>query len=258
MAGLIPPEPDDDIKRRGHYLEPAIATWFADQHPDWQIDSTGTWVHEERPWQAASPDRVVTKPAEPTALLELKTSDLPHEWGEPGTDAIPVGYRAQVMWQMDTVGVHSCHVGVLTAYLAFEEYVVTYDEAEAAFLREQAAAFMDSLPSGKHPRRPDLDGHSATYQAMRELHPDIDGSDVEIDPDLAALYRDAIAAEKDAKTAKAEATSLVCDVVGTGRRAVCAGETVAIRMPGRNGAPPYLKASPARKPAPTNVKEKAA
>lgn len=59
MSGLIDPEPDDDEKRRGHYLEPAIARWFADQHPEWVIEPTGTWGHQDRPWQTASPDRLV-------------------------------------------------------------------------------------------------------------------------------------------------------------------------------------------------------
>jgi hypothetical protein len=52
MAGNIANSADTDITRRGHYLEPAIRAWFADQHPELDVATTGTWVHNERAWQA--------------------------------------------------------------------------------------------------------------------------------------------------------------------------------------------------------------
>jgi len=242
MAGLTEPEPDDDLKRRGHYLEPAIAAWFADQHPDWQVDTTGTWVHPERDWTAASPDRLITTETGEVRLLECKSAAEPSEWGEPGTDQIPAGYRAQVQWQMDVLGVRVCHVAVLTAYLSFAEYVVTYDPDDATFMRTRAAEFMASLPGGKAPRRPDIDGHSATYQAVRELHPDIDGGDYDVPAPLAERYCAARHALKAAETNEREARAELADAMGTAKRAVFDGDVIATRA-AKQGGTPYLTAA---------------
>lgn len=269
MAGLIDPEPDDDEKRRGHYLEPSIAAWFADQHPEWFIERTGTWGHPDRRWQTASPDRLVHRSVDrPTdiALLELKSAATTDEWGDPGTDEIPVGYRAQVMWQMDTLGIHTCHVAVLSAYLEFAEYVVHYDPDEAAYLRDAARRFMDSLPGGPHERRPSLDGATVTYQAVRQLHPDIEPIDVDIDERLAAEYRQALDDFKRAEAEKSRLTAEVADAIGTGRRAVITNpngkaEPVAVRVPGRGDNPPFLRPSPVKRTTtriPTTEKSAAA
>ena len=59
MAGLIDPQPENDEKIRGHYLEPAVAQWFADQHPETIQQPGGTWAHPDRPWQATTPDRLL-------------------------------------------------------------------------------------------------------------------------------------------------------------------------------------------------------
>jgi putative phage-type endonuclease len=175
MAGLIPPDDDNDQKRRGHYLEPAIRAWFADQHPNWHVFTTGTWVHDERPWQAASPDALVYTEAsaddgatQELRVAEFKSAHEDDDWGEPGSDDIPVGYRCQVMWQMDVLGVEVCHVVALTRHLEFVEYVVHYDEAEAELLREAGSDFMTSLAKDEPP---DIDAHGETYRRSASCTP---------------------------------------------------------------------------------------
>ena len=247
MAGLIPPEPEDDQKRRGHYLEPAIRAWFADQHHYHSVETTGTWVNEERPWQAASPDALVLyrDPKEPDvpvitdALAEFKTSHEDWDWGQPGTDDIPVHYRCQVMWQMDCTGVHTCYVAVLTRHLEFVEYVVHWNEAEAMILREHAAGFMASIERGD---RPDIDSHSQTYEAIRQLHPGIQQADIELDEDTTRAYCAARVALDDAKAAEQYAKSLVADRLGNAKRARFAGQTIAQRQAKGLDGIPYLVA----------------
>lgn len=240
MAGLIEPEPDSDLLRRGHFLEPAIVAWFAHEHPDWTIRPSGTWIagHDNR--FAATPDRMVDTGTD-VRCMEAKTAASGDEWGEPGTDQIPPGYRAQVMWEMDCTGTRTCHVAVLGSYLEFAEYVVEYDPDEAQFLREQAAAFLDSLPGGGNPQRPDIDAHDQTFQAIRQMHPDIDPVDVDLDADLARAY---CTARYSLDTAKAEETrtkSLVADALGNGKRAMYLGRALASRQAKGDGVP-YLVA----------------
>ncbi len=244
MAGLVHEEPSDEM-RRGHYLEPAVAQWWADRHPEFDVRASGTWSHPDRPWQIASPDRMLCPHDDtfdeiqpPTAILECKTAADVDDWGDEGTDEIPVGYRAQVLWQMDTIGVDTCHVAVLLPYLQFREYLVRYDAAEAAVMRTVALDFLGTLERGE---RPDIDAHTSTYQAIRALHPDIDPVDIDLAGDLARQYCTARTVLATAKDADQLARALVLDAMGTARRACFDGHVIATRQP--NGThPPKLVA----------------
>lgn len=239
MRGTVPPDPDTDLTRRGHYLEPAIRAWFADQHPHLTVQTTGSWRHPERLWQTASPDGLVLTPDGGVEGFEAKSAVEVDEWGEPGTDEVPVGVRAQVQWQMDTIGTRRTHVAVLTAFLEFRCYVVDYHPGDAETLRAECAAFLDDVNVG---RAPNIDAHNQTYIALRELHPDIDDVNVEIPTRLSDGYRDALAACRAADEQKRLATSLLADAMGNARR--ChdpMGDPIAIRVPGRGDNPPFIR-----------------
>lgn len=248
MAGLLQAPQETKAQSRGHYLEPAIAAWFADQHPEFVVADAGTYVHRDRPQHLANPDRLIRQnpipdaagrfDAECSALLEIKTDADGSGWGEPGTDQIPVYYRTQVQWYLDVLGLDRAYIAVLTGRLEFREYVVDYDPADAAHLRAAADEFLDSLLWSE---MPDLDAHVATYETVRKLHPDIDGEDVDIDPDLAAEF---IAATADAKASEARATrarTALAAAMGTARRARCGTYTIATRQT-KGGGTPYLVA----------------
>lgn len=241
MAGLIPPEEENDQMRRGHYLEPAVCHWWADQHPGWTVTTTGTWIAADDPRWAATPDRLVRTPDGDTHLLEAKTEGSDERWGDEGGDDIPVYHRAQVQWQMHVTGLRVAHVAVLTAHLSFRSYLVHHDPDDVTRLVAAAREFMDSLPLGKRPRRPTIDGHSATYQAVRQLHPDIDDVDLEVPLPLAERFCGAQHALKAAKTTEATARSELADHLGSARRAVYAGHTIATRA-AKTGGTPYLTA----------------
>jgi len=237
MTGLVGDE-DSDEKRRGHYLEPAIAAWFADKRPDLTISPTGTWVHQERAWQVATPDRLAVDQDGNVECVELKSWATVDGWGEPGTDEIPVGIRCQVIWQLDTLGLQRCHIAVILPFLEFQAYVVDYDAGEAQFMRDAATDFLADIRNGV---RPPIDGSDATYQVVRQLHPDIDGDDREIPGYLASAYRRACDAYTAARTDKQGLTSEIIDLMGTARYATWQSERVAMRVPGREGKPPFLR-----------------
>lgn len=255
MANHLDSPPMTIEQARGHYLEPAIRAWFADRHPDWTVRTTGTWQHRDRAWQVASPDGEVWKPFDDgaeLALLECKTDAHPDggpdpEWGEEGTDQIPAGYRAQVMWTMDTIGATVTHVACLSAYLSFREYVVHYDPIEAADIRAQVTAFMDTLPGGSNPRRPDIDAHTATYESIRALNPLIVDNAYEVDDDTAVLYLAAVDAERRAKDEKRYATAVLADAMGDLKYATYQGVKIA-RREQRSGGTPYVKHTGHRPP----------
>jgi putative phage-type endonuclease len=239
--GIELDDDDDPAFRRGHYLEPAIAQWFADQHPELFIKPGGCWAKAGDTWYTASPDRLAhNADISETFGVECKTEADPDGWGEPGTDQIPIEVRVQVMSQMDVVGTRRTYVACLTSYLEFREYVVEFNQDEADVIRKECVAFMDDLANDI---RPNLDSHLATLQTLRAIHPLIEHVDVEITADLAENYQQACAIEKNAKAAKRAATVEVLDAMGNARRAKCLGNNIATRV-AVGDALPFLR--PAR------------
>ncbi|MFF8997090.1 YqaJ viral recombinase family protein [Streptomyces achromogenes] len=219
--GLIGPVAESEEMYWGKVHEPAICARFATEHPNLAVTPAPTYAHPARPWQIANPDRH----AGPD-LLEAKTSRDAEGWGEEGTDQIPVHYRAQCLWYMDVLGARRCWVAVLIAGSEYREYLVEYDQAEAEFMRDKAAAFMESLAAGD---RPAIDGHTATYQTVRELPEGLDDVDVEIETALRDRFHQAQDAYWLAEDELTACKGLLLDAIGTGRRAVCERERVATR-----------------------------
>lgn len=236
MAGNEEPEPQTDVMARGHYLEPGIVAWFRDQHPEWDVVyPAGTWTRSDADWMVTNPDGLVGT----GAVLEVKTDARGDEWGKPGTDQVPVWYRAQAMWGMAITGREVTHFAVLGSYLEMKEYVVEYDADDAAFAIERTAAFLASIEAGTPPA---LDGHDSTYRSVRKLHPEIEDVDAEIPADLAQEF---IAAAVDAEEAtdrlqRAKAEAL--DAMGNAKRAVYGGLHIATRK-SRSGGTPWIEAA---------------
>jgi hypothetical protein len=175
-----PAEIENDQHRRGHYLEPAIVAWFADQHPDWTIRGGGCWQHRDHDWYTASPDRLVT------------TAHRRHR-GRRGQERrrqrrVGRGRQRRDPRRLPRAGrlrdgrrrrTTRAHRGA-AALPRVPRVRRRVRPDEAAFIREQAAAFMARVRNGD---RPDIDSHDQTYEAVRRLHPDIDRVDVELDPE---------------------------------------------------------------------------
>lgn len=235
MRDGIKLEDNFDELRRGHYLEPSIAAWFADQHPAWGISPGGCWQHSDADWYTASPDRLIsTEDPDVICGLEVKSEADGDGWGEEHTDQVPVEVRAQVMSQMDIVGTRRTYVAVLLPYLEFRQYVIDYNEAEAKLIRDECAKFMADLANDVVPN---IDDHAATYQMIRALHPDIDQADVELDYDTAREFCEASRAYKAAEAAWQYQRSVMADLLGSARRGRYLDHTIATRQAKGEGRP---------------------
>jgi putative phage-type endonuclease len=236
----------NDEMSAGIRAESVIAGWFADQHPEYVVHPSGLYANRERPWQLATPDRVLCDaqmhdnpfPDDPTfdwhhydnlidALVECKYVVHGWEgWGEPGTDEIPVHYRAQGLWQADVMGVDEVYFAAWHG-ATFREYLVRRDETDLRMMREAGRRFMARIENDDPPS---VDEHAATLATMKKLHPDLDDRAQEVDAATAAGYRRA-------RALKTHATAL-CDryearlraEMGDAKRAVCDGQTVATRV----------------------------
>jgi len=238
-AGLLTDEIEDTpVMEWGRRLEPVILAKFAEDHLDLTVGPSATYQHADRPWQIANPDAVAFTPADEVELVEAKTARFDDGWGEPGSDEVPIHYRVQALWYLDVLDADVCHLPVLIAGSDYREYLIRYDAAEAAEIRGKVAEFLESIETG---HRPDIDEHTATYSAIKAMHPNIDTADVDLDGDLARRYVAAKAAEKRAKAETQTATSLVADAMGTASRALW-DSTVIARRQARGDGLPYVVA----------------
>ncbi|MFJ3949031.1 YqaJ viral recombinase family protein [Streptomyces libani] len=219
--GLISPVEETEEMYWGKVHEPAICARFAELHPEHPLNVAPTYAVAARRWQIANPDRIWGPD-----LLEAKTARTADGWGTEGTDEIPVHYRAQCLQYLDVLQRRRCHLAVLIAGSEYREYVVEYDPAEAQILRDAGAEFMASLAAGA---RPDIDGHTATYQAIKALPDGIDDIDVPITAGLRDEYFAALDTAKAAEEQKRRLAGLVLDEIGTGHRAVVDRQIVATR-----------------------------
>lgn len=239
-AGRVRDSETTASQSRGHYLEDGIRRWWADQNPDYEVVTGGTYTHKDRDYQLANPDGLLVKNGRPVGVLEIKTDgqDDSETWGKSGTAQIPLYYRTQIQWYLDTLGLPVAHVAVLTARLEFRHYVVKHDETDARILRFRAEQFLDSLMFNSPP---DFDGAKNTYETVRELHPNINGLDIELDYEQAAAYVCAKNALKKAEERELRERSVLADLMGEHKRATYAGMTIANRQ-ARGDGTPYLVA----------------
>jgi putative phage-type endonuclease len=241
MKGALAPEVQNAAMERGHYLEDAVARWVQDQHV-LTLRAGGCWRNRSRPWQVSSPDRLAITPRgtpyEVRGVVEVKTAADWEKWGPDGTDEVPPYYRAQAVWQCDTLEVDTAYMGVLLPRLELRSYVLHPAEGEAEFIRERVRDFLDSLAADVPP---DVDGHSETYSTLRALHPGIDGTEVDLDPDLAQRYARAVLTLRAAEDEHTYARSLVAAAMGDAQKGMLDGRKVAGRQPGPKGSP-YVKA----------------
>lgn len=240
-TGEIGPVEQTPEMEWGNRLEPVIIAKFLDEHPEYVGAGTATYRHSGRPWQITNPDQLIARHPfdDPHTLLECKFSMFGDGWGETGTDEIPVHVRVQTLWYMDVFGFGQAHVAVLIGGCDWREYLVTYDAAEAGLLRNAARTFLDDVAAG---RRPDLDASTHTYQALRELHPDIDPRSVELTDDTARAYLRARADLTVAKDAEQLARNVVADEMTTAQTAWWRGQKIASRQ-ARGDGPAYVVAA---------------
>jgi putative phage-type endonuclease len=226
----------------GHRLESVICDAWSEKRDMLDVERAGTYCHPDRRWQLANVDRLLYDDEfrpNPVGLLEVKTAHQydAHEWGPDGSDEIPPYYRCQVLWYMDVLGVPEAHLAVLIGGSDYREYVIPYSADEAGWLREQGEQFWREVQAGIPPA---IDAHDATYEAVRKMHPDINGEDVVIPNQVYAEYATTKKAADKAAAEHKRAKSTLLDLMGDARRALITADDDTIpvlrRQPGRGGS----------------------
>jgi putative phage-type endonuclease len=216
-----------DAMEWGTRLEDPIAEKFAECHPEYTVHPGGLYRHAEHHWMLATPDRRLRpKDDSPGELLQLKTAYDLDGWGEPGTDDVPLYYRAQVMQEMAVYGAPRCWLVVLAGGTRYREYVVKYDPTDAETLRAAGEAFMRRLADNDPPP---IDAAKATTDTLKVLHANVVDELVSIPQALADQYRARKELLDDAQRNYDEAANQIRDALGAAKTAVCDGQRVATR-----------------------------
>ena len=237
MAGLIEPEPPKEIFALGHDFEPAMASIWKRQNPGWRLsaDEVQIVVPAERfgfP-AAVTLDRRASR-GRARQVVEFKTARDLSAWGDYFTDQAPADYVAQVTAQMLFSGYtdYPAHLMVLGPFFEAHTYVIEFDAEVADAIVARCRDFYESLQSDTPP---ELDDTVSTYDTVKELHPEIDGSTATVDLELAASVLAASDAAKSADTELRYRKTLLLDAMGFAASAVCGDIKVADRRPHGKG-----------------------
>lgn len=224
----LPPIPDSEQMEWGRRLEDVILAKWADEHTPIEVLAGSTWQRDG--WMLANPDAIATLP-DGSVIVEIKNAARADAW----SDGPPLHYLTQVQWYMGTLGIPRAIVAVLIGGNDYREYPVDFDASDFALMVERCKAFLGSIAAGE---RPDIDDAYATFQAVREMHPDIDrGADRELPAEVADELLAARRAHDKAKSRWTRAQSTVLDLMGSAQHALHPdGQRVAYRMARKTAA----------------------
>lgn len=245
--GNVEPGPGSARMDRGNTLEPALLDELARRHPDlhWRQTPHVIYQHPQLPFVRASADALGTLTSRARTVVEIgeaKTDADGWRWGREGSDEVPVDYRAQVLWTMGVHDAAAARVIVLDGSLRIREFEVPAEPDTFEWMVSEAARFLESLEHDAPP----VDASDATYEVLRQLHPDIVDRDHAVTFDLACEYVAAQKALRAAKERAQAATNLLAAEMGDARRARIGDpgrvQSIATRQ-SRNGGRPSVIAS---------------
>jgi len=172
------PDRDSPEKRMGRLLEPVVAQMYAEK--------TGREVypparsmnfHPQLEWLFASLDRLSDGGGE-TRDLECKAvRTLSDQWGESGTDLVPLDYMAQVQVQLAVTGLDRCDLAALFWPDDLRVYEIERDDKLIGSIIRICCDFWQRVldrdppsPTWKHPSTPDLIRRMQCMEAGLEVH----------------------------------------------------------------------------------------
>lgn len=140
--------------RFGSYAEQFIADEYARLTSEALINHPGGLVHPEHSFCVGHIDRfVLAKTDAPLIcedgalnakkILECKTANYysQHDWGEAGTDAIPLPYLCQCLWYLGITNLSEMDVAVLLSGSELRIYTVSRDRELETLIFQKAITF---------------------------------------------------------------------------------------------------------------------
>lgn len=237
--------PDNPAMKWGRRFEDDVLEEFAEDHPELRIEAKpGLFAAANAPWRLVTPDAFAYDLVDGGMLVELKTGMSygdAEQWGEPGTDEIPLPYLCQVTWGCDILGLKRWRLAVLLLDRRdYREYAGEFSPELAEKLRRQVDAFWHhNVVAGVEPTAdglPDTTDILAARQAAERDAP------VDLPPEARmwlTSYRINHEALDERDQAKREAGNLLRQYLVTRNASVgyLDGERVVTYQPAKSGSP---------------------
>ena len=186
-TGQVPPQPDNDAMFMGRELEPVIASIYERDHNCELVMPSEMFVtHPKFPMIAANADRLVR--GQPKGI-EIKTANYfaGKDWGEPGTDQVPIYYLPQTLIYMAVYDFDAWDFAVSIAGGRPQYYPLQRDLETESHVLNVLAEWWDKHIIGNV--EPDLDGSDATARYLDSKYPRNTKPLVQANPDQISLMQ---------------------------------------------------------------------
>lgn len=197
--------PATGVKRRGHRWESTVAEMLVEQlaaegHDVTVLHANRRFVDPVVPFFSCEIDYEIMLDGELTNV-ELKTVHpfKTKEWGESGSDDVPIWYTAQAMWGLGVTGRRKSIVAPLFGADEIRVYPVEVDDVTIQALRERAGAFWTNHVLTGIPPEP------TSLSDVAKLFPkDVEAAPIVADEDLTGVLLRMRALEREIKAREAE------------------------------------------------------
>lgn len=186
--GIDKPQEENFFMKAGHYLEDAVARFYADASGNEIINSSATdfmFVDKDKPFLRVSPDRTFWLPNmahndDNKGILECKTTQR----GIDGED-LPKHWFCQVQMLLGVSGYEHGSIAWLSAGREFDYKDITFSPEFYGWLAEEVERFwVDNVVGGVEPAAINVQDILTKYNRHT------DGKMIEVGDDIFAAYQD--------------------------------------------------------------------
>lgn len=171
-TGQSEPTPDNDAMLWGRLLEPVIRQQYADRTGR-EVAMPSMLTDAKSPYIVANVDGLCDD-----RVLEIKTARTAKDWGEEGTDEVPMQYFLQCQHYLMVTGKPVADVAVLIGSADFRIYTVEANEKLFGVMRTAYAEFWNGhVLTGTPPEAVSYADAVAQYRQS-------DGTSIEATPDV--------------------------------------------------------------------------
>lgn len=216
-VGLAEPEQNEAMEA-GTFMEDGIARWYAHMTGATLHHCHKTLRHAKHKAVLATPDRFIVETRKRVGLVEIKdVGSARDDWGEEGTDQVPVHYLVQVAQQLEVTGLP--YAKLVAFFHDRRTRPRVYHIERNRELQEQIVDSVNDFWSQHVMTRvaPELDGSSATTSYLQKIYKEHSAEIVTAQhaaEKWAEQYFKSSSMAKDAETAKEEAGNMLKAYIG--------------------------------------------
>ena len=227
-TGRIVSNVDNLPIRFGTFAESFVASEYATQTGYCLVHSEAGIVHPKHPFMVGHIDRFVFDSAKDASdidgqlihsdgacaashLLECKTASPfnQSDWGEFGTDEVPMSYLVQCLWYLAITNLERCDVAVLFGNSDFRIYEVYRDKELEDLIMSKAAAFWHYYVQADTPPPAQCE---SDYQYL--FKKEVPGKVIEADPSVCELTQKLQLLNSEIKSKELEISQIKQTIMG--------------------------------------------